>query len=303
MTLRELNKSIVEKVKKSFYIFVGKDKAVIDIYLHKMEEVFELPLKIYDNYNSAKEEDENSLFSITNTISVIYNDLDFIKEEKEWLSANQPTDNIFILVYYETPPSKFLTNFKDRVIIFDDISESNIVDYLSSIIDLDINSIKVLVKRTHCNLTFAVNEIDKIKQYSEISGKSIQESFTTLLNEGLIGEDEEVSVFTTIDDILKKDFKYVFYEIEKVNPLSFLSIFYNQVRSALVVSISNGRIEDIENTTGLSSKIIYMFKRKTIRYTKKDLINILLKIGEVERAVKVGKIPQEISFQYLLAVI
>ena len=297
MELVQLNKNIVNKVPAPLYIFVGDDIAFIKLYINQIASQFNLEPRILKSFEESINYTTH-LFSLENEpLNVIYYDLAFLKNDKQWEALKELGDT-YIFVYEEIPKS-FSDYFKENITIFTKPKEEHLLTQID--IPLDSKYSKLLITLNDYNYTALLNDIDKIKNYSNITNKDVNRSFLELLDNNLLGIKNDNNIFVTIDDFIRGDYRYIYEEIKTYNPLQFLSLMQTSLKNLYLVKEGKGDIDRLSKASGLTTKMINLYLNKKTIYSNEKLLNLLLLVGEIERGIKKGIIPQELSIDYFLA--
>ncbi|MDD4036669.1 MAG: DNA polymerase III subunit delta [Bacilli bacterium] len=159
-----------------------------------------------------------------------------------------------------------------------------------------------LLLRTGNNLNMIMNEVSKLKLYKvadkEILRKDIFE---------LVSKNSEDNIFDLIDSIINKDYKRVFeiYEdllLKGEEPIKIIILLANQIRIIYQtkVLIKKGYSErDIASRISAHPYQVKLAHQKSYNFTEPELLNYLMKLADLDIAIKTGKIDKEIGLEML----
>ena len=299
MVLSELMTCIVKKQEKPYFIFVGEDTCLIDLYLNNLVKSFNYKTIKSDSVENAFKTLNGSLIQKEKKIAIIRGDNDFLKNEKGWKRLKEETKNIYILIYTDlSKHQKFKNEFNNNIVVFEKVKDEFLIKQTQQMIDLNDENAKKLVELTKCNYGYLLNEIDKIQNYCESTNKDINKGFVELLKNKQIGQ-EENDLNDVVDSLLNKDYKDILTKLKDINSLLIINKLFSTIKNLLIIK-SNDKSTDLMQITNLTQKAINYYRYKKIAYNTTELKNCLLNIIEVEQGIKEGKIPEEISIEYLL---
>lgn len=298
MDLVQLNKNIVNKISSPFYILVGDDIEFIKLYINHIASQFNLKPRILNSFAESINYTSSLFLSENKPLNIIYYDLDFLKSEKQWKALRELKET-YVFVY-EDITTAFTNYFKAEITRFDKPKEEHLITQID--IPLEEKYSKLLITLDDYNYTALLNDIDKIKNYSVVTKKDVNTCFLELLNANLLGIKNDPNIFTTIDDFVKGDYRYIYDDIKSYNPLQFLTLMQTTLKNLYSIKEGKGDIEKLIQLTGLNSKTINLYANKRTIYSNEKLLNLLLLVGDVERGIKRGDIPQELGVDYFLAI-
>ncbi len=299
MVLSELMTCIIKKQEKPYFIFVGEDTCLIDLYLDNLVKSF--------NYKTIKSETVENAFKILNgsliqkekKIAIIRGDNNFLKNERGWKRLKDENKNIYILIYTDiTKNQKFKNEFNDNIVIFEKVKEEFLIKQVFQKIELNDINAKKLVELTRCDYGYLLNEIDKIKNYCESTNKEINEGFIELVKNKQIGNEED-DLNDVIDNLLNKNYKNILTKLKDINSLIVINKLFSTIKNLFIIK-SNDISTDLTQIVNLTPKAINYYRYKKIAYNLTELKNCMLNLIEVEQGIKEGRIPEEISIEYLL---
>lgn len=307
--LPELQKQIINNNLDNLYIFTGEEIAIQKVYIDKIKEVSNKELCYVDDLKSIYNKlSSNDIFN-TKRIYVIVDDIDLTKQEKVWVDlSTRLNGNIIILKYNNLDKrGKFYKYFKNIIVEFNKLSDDVLVQYIrKDLPSLSNENCKKLITICNGNYNQILLEIDKIKQYNDSynnGNNDLDILFNTLDEQSAFHKEISDITFDFIDKVLKRQIKTV-YELRKklieINEsnIKILSLLYNSIRTVLL--IQSCKSSNICGTTGLQYYQVKYNEDKKGFYTTGELINALRIIQKVESGIKMGKMEDSISLDYVL---
>lgn len=312
MDISTVKKHIQTKQPKHFYVFVGEEVAVMDIYINKLAECINVkPTRVDALVDIMSKLTGKSFLSVPQCY-VIREDMDFLKQEKVWqdfVDEKIQNENIVILCYNSLDKrSKFYKQYKSILTEFERLNESILSKYIAQKIDLNARNTKILMEICEYDLSRIYLEIDKIQIYShyvsaEVTANKYDWAFEKLLAAGVIYEPPYDAIFDFVDAFLKHktQLAYNLYGqcVDLGEPaLRLLMVMYNTTRQVLQVQSCTS--SDISKSTGLTGFQIKCAKDKVGYYTDTELVRILRLIRSVEKGIKTGEIEDTMSVPFVL---
>lgn len=303
MNIQELQKQIIDKQLDNLYIFLGEEIAIQKVYINKIAEIKNLEIQYIEEYkqihNSLKVRD---LFNIKK-LYVILDDLDILKQENVWEGINS-NGNIIIFKYNNLDKrNKFYKFFETRIVEFNKLSDEVLTKYIQQKLpNLHQQNCKKLIDICNSNYNQILLEMDKINHSIGIKENS-DKAFIELEKQGAFHKEISDITFTFIEKVITRDIKQI-YELQKQlkqigeSNIKLLSLLYNNFK--IILLIQSCKSNDIEKTTGLKSNEIYFNKNKTGYYSIGELVRILRIIQKTEEEIKIGKIDEAVSIDYVL---
>ena len=306
MDITAVKQQIQKKEPQHFYIFVGEEVEVMDIYINKIAECMNVKSTRADSVEDIMPKlSSNSLFS-TPQCYVIREDKEFIKSEavQDFFDEKIQSQNIVILTFYTLDKrTKFYKAYNDSIVNFERLNEQILTKYVHRKIELSERNTRMLIEVCENDLSRIYLEIDKVISYAEKTGCSNDQSFVLLLESGTIYEPPYDAIFDFVDAVLKRKTKLAYnlyqqcQEIGEAN-LTLLSVLYNNAKAVLQVQSCTSK--DIAKSTGLTGFQIKLAKEKCGVYKNRELVNLMRLVQRVERGIKTGEIEDGMSIEYVL---
>lgn len=296
MTLADLKTQIIRKSLSNFYIFVGNEIGIMNIYLEQMSKVLNLPIVRADSVKSIYGKcTVKSFFGDVDSMYVIRGDDDISKHEDVYTNIKKEIGKNVIVLLYEKIDSrlKFGKYFKEDTVEFEPLTTMVLSTYIKKLCPLKDKNLEKLSNIVCNSYDLSLLEIDKINRYSEIMGISVDDSLDRLISDGSIYIRQEDNVFDFVDVVMLRQSKKSFSMLNNLlrdggNSVNILGVLYNKVKSVLLIQIcENG---DIERTTGLDKREIYFSKKYLNIYKDYELVYMLKLIAKTIDDIKNGVI-------------
>ena len=281
MDITAVKQQIQKKEPQHFYIFVGEEVAVMDMYINKIAECINVkPTRADSVVDIMPKLTTNSFLSVPQCY-VIREDKEFIKSDavQDFIDDKIQDKNIVILCFYSLDKrTKFYKAYNSSIVNFERLNEQIISKYIHKEIDLSERNTRML---------------------AEIC----DQSFELLVKEGVIYEPPYDAIFDFVDAVLRKKAKLAYnlyrqcQDIGEAN-ITLLSVLYSNAKSVLQVQSCTSK--DIAKSTGLSGFQIKLAKEKMGHYKNRELVNMMKLIQKVERSIKTGEIEDSVSIEYVL---
>ena len=306
MDLLELKDQIIKKNLSNFYIFTGTEIGIQQIYLKQMSKVLNMPISRVDSvseiYNLCT---TKGLFGNTNSLYVIRNDMDFIKQEKVYDTIEKDIGKNVIVLLYEKIDSrtKFAKRFKNRIVPFEKLQPLVLKNYMRQSINLDEKHLEDLSNKISGSYDMALNEIDKIKNYSLSKNISANAAMDKLVQTGCIYQPEESDVFRWVEVVMQRNVSESFHQAKilldnGVQTINMLGTLYNSVKAVLLIQCCEGG--NISSVTGLDNGQIYYNRKYVGRYNTSELVANMKRLAETINNIKHGTIDNIFVIDYVL---
>ena len=286
---------------KPYYIFVGDEVKVQDIYIEKLAQG--KAIKRVDSFADIVKKLTAGMLIPTPKCYVIRDDKEIIKEDSIW--GNLETligSNIVIWVFTTIDKrNKFYKHFKDLICEFNYLSEDVLVKYVQKEINLTEHNTRHLIQICENDYSRILLEIDKIKHLAH--NEDYDWAFNILLEEGTIYQPPRDAIFMFSDAVLNRHKMAAFgllqecVEIGEAS-LTLISVLYNNVKQVLQVQSCDSK--DVVQVSGLTPWQVKCAKAKCGKYSTGELVYALKLIQQVEKGIKSGTMPEELAVPYIL---
>ena len=213
---------------------------------------------------------------------------------------NNPSDNILIIISKKI--NKKLKLVKDAIKYFNyiELKELNIYDFIKKILNnykMDNFTINYFLNRVGKNYHTIENELNKLKLLTEDTKIITKEDINLVCKKNI-----EDSIFDLIEAILSKQKDKV---IELYNHFinngtevfGILILLSNQIRLIYNVKVlSKYNDFEIANILDVKEYPVKLARNKGLRYSKKELLDLLYNLGNMDEDIKSGKQLPNISF-------
>lgn len=303
MNVATFQQQIKNNTLKQFYVFVGEEWQIQKYYVNQIAKVRGLETLYVDNIDTVYTAIKGKPLFGKSSLYVLRDDKTILTNEKlqnQLLDGSLLQNNMLILLLTSIDKrTRAFKVFNEVLVEFNKLPLEMLKKYVKREIELTDENIIKLLEICENDYGRALLEIDKIKQL----GGDPNVTFKQLLSDGTIYIPPKDAIFDLIDAILKRDV-YTTYQLLNEcrnigeSNLVILSVLYDNAKQLLQVQTYEGN--ELERATGLNSWQINNAKTRLNYYTKEELINILETIQNVEKALKLGDMPQEIIIDYLL---
>ena len=307
MDITAVKQQIKNKNPQHFYVFVGEEIAVMDIYINKIAECINVkPTRADSVADIMPKLTTNSFLSIPQCY-VISEDTEFIKSDavQSFVDEKIQSKNIVILRFYTLDKrTKFYKAYSNSIVEFNRLNEQILSKYVHKEIDLSERNTRMLIEICEYDLSRIYLEIDKIKTWTEYSQVVTEDrAFEMFVREGVIYEPPYDAIFDFVDAVLCRKVKLAYnlyrqcQDIGEAN-MTLLSVLYNNAKAVLQVQSCTSK--DIAKSTGLTGFQIKLAKERCWYYKNRELVDMMKLIQRVERSIKTGEIEDAISIEYVL---
>lgn len=165
------------------------------------------------------------------------------------------------------------------------------------------DNLTYLLLRTSNNLNMIMNEVNKLKLYKIKEKEILREDILEL-----VSKNSEDNIFNLIDCIINKDYKKMFeiYEdllLKGEEPIKIIILLANQIRIIYQtkVLIKKGYSErDIASKIEAHPYQVKLAHQKNYNFTESELLDYLMKLADLDIAIKTGKINKDVGLEMLL---
>ncbi|MBR4377326.1 MAG: hypothetical protein IKP50_00350 [Bacilli bacterium] len=306
MDLLELKSQIMHNELSNFYIFTGTEISIQRIYLNQISKVLNMPINRVDSVASIYGMcTTKGLFGNTNSLYVIREDRDIMKQEKVYETLSKDIGGNVIILLYEKIDSrlKFGKYFKNVIVPFEKLSNNVLKMYIKKEIDLDQKHLEDLSNKVSGSYDIALLEADKIKKFSEAQNISANSAMDKLVQMGMIVQEEDTDVFRWVAAVMNRQVTLSFH-LAKIllnkgtQPINMLGTLYNSVKTVLLIQCCEGR--DISGITGLDGGQIYFNKPYINVYQTYELVDSMKRLSRIINNIKNGTIDNQFAIDLAL---
>jgi DNA polymerase III delta subunit len=312
MNLMDLKSEIVGKSLKNFYIFVGDEIGIINIYLNQIANVKSLHIRreetVADVWGKVS---IRGMFASEPAIYVVRGDKDFPKQENHWDSLIGSLGNSLLILLYDKLDSrlKFSKHFKDSIVQFDKLDKPVIEKYVSQKLGCKGEFISQLIDMCGNSYDVCMLECDKILTYQKSTEdrdgwySATKDCFNQLVSDGTIYQSQETDVFQFVDAVCRRDVTTSFDLAGMLldagaSSINLLGTLYLSLKAILLIQCCTG--SNIADITGLDNGTIYYNRKRTGKYSNSELVSAVRLISKTVDDVKSGYIDDVYATDYIL---
>ena len=302
MTLLELKQDIMQNKLKHFYIFVGEEIGIMNIYLAEMSNKIGLSIQRTERVDEIYSNLGESLFGKTDGFYVVREDRDFIKAESN-ITEDLGGSYLVLLCNVTDSRLKFFKTYKDSIVEFEKLAPEVLKKYIFRACKLTDSNLDKLCELTGNSYDISMLECDKINQLAHYWKIPTNEAFAILLKNNVIYQKEEYDVFKFTEAVINRKPKLAFHIANVlmdsgVQSINMLGTLYQSIKNLLLVQVCEN--DDVENTTGLDSKQVYFTKKNVGKFTTQKLIEGVHLIADTVDNIKNGLIDEQYAVSYVL---
>lgn len=315
VNLKDLKENLINNKPNKFYVFYGEDYGLRRHYINKIAESYS-KRRCVDTTSDIEAAGRGRGLIKTSNLFIIYNDIDFARSRKndiqEFIKGIDGSTTCIILVYEEALESSTLfKQFSDYITYFPRVKNEIAVEFVDSEVTLSTESKIELAQNCKNDYSNICLECDKIKNYAEHQGVSLQIAYEDLKNDKqLLYEYPPYNPDDLMDDILQGNFKNLGYWDEVINKLyaeefwiKFSSIFNNYLIAYLITKYGKWNGGQRAFDYGLPWYRIKIVREYNIPYEPEYLLQCARNVCEIDAMVKNGKLTNEQLFDYFLTVV
>lgn len=312
MDIKDLKQELLDGKTRNYYVFIGDELALQDIYIDKIKEVSGLDivraLDVKSIYNKLT---QKTLFKSPSAIYIVRNDDEFYKSTvwKDLLKLKNFKGNILILLYSGVKKTADFCKAHEKVLTsFDLIDASLLKNRLNATTDLSLNYCEELVKMCGGNYGRIKNELYKLHRFMQANGFNWTSAFLEGKRNHLLHEEIGDIIFDFTNAIVERKVKRAYELYPKImktedgSAIKLLSVLYNTFRDVLMVQSTPLNMRN-EATLGLTKGKIYMTNLKCNKYNLFEIVHIIKTIRYLEKGIKTGLVEEKFALPYLMGVI
>ena len=309
MDIRELKQELLDNKLRPFYVFIGDELALQDIYIDKIQQLSNLQIQRVDSIASIKSNlSSGGLMKMEPKLFVIRNDEIYLKSEKSWkkfIEATNLKNNICIMLYSTVEKTSHFAKEHDTVLTsFDFIGTSLLTNRLQATTGMPQQYCADIVKLCCNNYGRIKNELYKLCVYARVHKCSLGNAYLDAKKLNLIHEDVGDIIFEFTNAIVERKIAKAYELADKIvgtedGPLRIISVLYNSFRQILMVQSTPPK-ERTEQILGMTNAQIYITNQKCGIYNLIELVNIVKILRSLEKGIKIGTVDSKYAIQYLM---
>ena len=301
----DLMKQINSKTVPHYNIFFGEEIAVMKIYQQKVLDIGYRPVYCDTVQQAVSMATKKTLDNSTKCF-IVQDDLDYQKQDKIW----QKVENIFnksshiIILKYSTLDKRkaFYKHHEANLVYFEKLSEEVLSKHIKTALQGKANedTINNIINICENDYNRILLECDKILKYAKVSGRSVDESFNTLVEQNIIYQPIGDITFKITDSILLRDYnnvyKFIYLAKLKQEPaILVLSVLYDGFKQILMVQGLGSDRTNAAKRTGLTPWQVKQAMEKMGAYSLKELVSAMDTIRDIEQGIKTGTIDDDVA--------
>lgn len=309
MELSSLKSQIKSGQLNKWYVFVGPEVKVMDVYIEQMSKVKNAIIQRLDEASDLVKKSRTKSFVKQAHIYILRECKDFLSSDslKSLIAHSEAFNNdIIIFIYAQIDKrSKLYKSGKEDIVEFEPMKSNVLVKYIKKQIDLSDYNCSKLIEVCGSDYSRILLEIDKILAYmnGSKSSKGPNEVFEHLVKDGTIYSPPYDAIFDFVDAVLKYKPKLAFRLLKESYDsgeatMVILSNLYNSTKQLLQYQSYKG--SDIASATGLTPFQMKLASGRKGIYSCGDLVYFMRKVREVERGIKTGEIEDAVAVPYVL---
>mgnify|MGYP004606572617 FL=1 len=281
--LRNLQQQIQKGSLLPFYVFIGDEIELQNIYLHQMGNVERIDsvATIYKKITSRM------LCNVEAKIYVVRDDLDFVKNEKIY-STIKDKIKVGTLVLQLTNISKckkFINHMDDCVVEFNHMTTGQLINALAGQISGSQGVLKYFIES--CN-----NDYNTIQNYIDIFHRLGYLSVTKQLVDEFIKRPSTSTVFDLADALMRLDSQQCYKLLDELlqdsnNAIGIIYAIYAQLHKCVLVEGYRGQ-DNIAQKTGINGWVCNNILRDN-KIKPARLLTALRIIQKYDKGIKTGR--------------
>ena len=308
--LEDLKEELLNNKLCKFYVFYGEDYGIRKHYIDKIKSYF-TTVKPVDSYEAVSVASKSKGLFAEHNLYIIYGDEEFanLKEDVIGGFIKNLVDHTCIMVYEEPLLSSTLFKHFPEYITNFPIVESKIAEeFVSAELPLSKTATQDMAFNCGNNYNNILLEADKIKNYAQTTGLSLQNAYESLDSKSqLLEQYEQFNSNEFMRDVLTGSYKDMEYwsVIVAQDPDKFyysLTFMFNDFIIAGIIKYY-GRYDG----SSLAYKYNFNWGRVleirdlTINLTAEYLFESAKRVAKVDSLVKSGKLLRQDVFDYFIS--
>jgi len=302
MEITDLKQQIKTGQFDKVYIFHGEEHAIMKIYLKMIAKKGEYEISYVDSLMDLMTGTRTKSLVPVHHLYVIMDDKEFQTTEKMWEKFTGLKDDIVVFYYTNTDKRlKFWKHFKDVAVEFGKLDNRILTKYIQKEAPFFTEDMcDELITACENDYGRILLEIDKIKHYclaEKVKGDYV---FRKFMDDGVIYRNPQDAIFDFVAAVLERNPSKAYDLLQQSKAigeanLTLLSVLYTNVKTLL--QVQSGKDWKSLGLNYFSVKNVAPFKNN---YSDGELVNAMKIIRDVEKGIKTGTIPDDLSVEYVL---
>lgn len=290
-----------------WYIFAGEEGAIAKTYINMIAKKGNYRVQYADSYMDVRAKLIQKALLSAPTLYVVFDDKEFLKDEKQWASVKGLKDDLLIFQYSSVDKRlKFWKNFKDRAVFFNHLDAHILKKHIKKRLNLNDANCEKLIEVCENDYGRIMLEVDKVKTFmsadKSVDGVMEDGAFMRLLKEGTIFQPPKDAIFDFVAAVLDRTPKKALSLLNECREIGepnmrLLTVLYTNMTQLLQVQDCGS---DTSKSTGLTGWQIKNVKPYVGRYSNEELVDALMRLRRLEKGIKVGEVDEAVTVDYFL---
>ena len=284
------------------YVFYGTEHAVMKIYLNMMATKGNMRLTYVDSLLDLMTGAKTKALVPERHLYVVLDDKEYLTNEKMWEKFTGLKDDVVVFYYTSADKRlKFWKNNKDRAVEFGRLEDRILTKYIKNEAPMlsDEQCLKLIEA---CNGDYGriLLEIDKVRNYSIAEAITGDGAFDSLIEQKQIYFQPKEAIFDFVAAVLERRPSKAYDLLQDCKAvgeasLVIISVLYNNIKTLLQLQSEKSWKE--LGLNGFAVKNVAPYKNN---YSNGELVKAMKLLREIEKGIKTGAIPDELSVEYFL---
>lgn len=287
-----------------FYIFYGEEYQIIKLYLKMMAEKGGYEITYVNSLLDLMSGVKTKSLIKNPHLYIIMDDKEYLSTEKMWTKFTGLKDDI-VVFYYTTRDKrlKFWKQNEDRAVEFAKLEDRVLIKYIQKDAPFNESDCKLLIDVCQSDYGRILLEIDKVKAYSQAEKVDASWALHKLIDDGIIYRPAHDAIFDYVDAVLERRPAKAYSLLQECKSigesnLALISVLYNSMKTLLQIQSSKDY-----KSLGLNGFAIKKVIAHRNNYSNGELVNALKLLRQIEKGIKTGAIPEDMSIDYFMVTI
>lgn len=284
------------------YIFYGTEHTVMKIYLNMMATKGNMKLSYVDSLMDIMTGVRTKSLFPEHHLYVIMDDKDYLTNEKLQEKFKGLKDDVVVFYYTNADKRlKFWKSNKDRAVEFGRLEDRILIKYIKNDAPmLSDEQCMTLIDACEGDYGRILLELDKVRCYSTSEKITGQGALDSLLEQRQIYFQPKDAIFDFVAAVLERS-PYKAYTLLQdckavgESNLALISVMYNNFKTLLQVQSEKSWKE-----LGLNAFVAKNVSQYKNNYSNGEIVKAMKLLREIERGIKTGSIPEDLSVEYFL---
>ena len=301
MEIADVKQMIKTGLFPKYLIFHGEEHAIMKIYLRKMAEKGGYEISYADSITELMLGSKTKSLVKNLHLYVVMDDKEFLENEKMWEGFKGLKDDIVVFYYTSTDKrKKFWKYFKDRAVEFAKLDAGILTKYIQKDAPFNDADCKLLIDICGSDYGRILLEMDKVRAYSRSEKVMADYSLHKLIDEGVIYREPYDAIFDFVAAFLERKPAKAYDLLQQSKAVGeanmvLLSVLYTNIRTLL--QVQSAKDYKALGLNGWQIKNVMSYKDN---YSNAELVKAMKLIRSVEKGIKTGTVPDELSIEYIM---